>query len=58
VSQPAIPEKQLLTYLRLAGKCRGLLINFHVAPIEDGIARILNVLEEDDRAKSPGRKEL
>jgi hypothetical protein len=28
-----------------------------VAPIKDGITRIVNGLEEDDHAKSPRRKE-
>jgi hypothetical protein len=46
-----------LTYLRLADKRLGLPINFHVAPIKDGITRIVNGLEEDDHAKSPSRKE-
>ena len=52
-----VHKKQLLTDLRLADKRLGLPINFQVAPIKDGIARIVNGLEEDDRAKSPSRKE-
>jgi GxxExxY protein len=52
-----VHKKQLLTYLRLADKRLGLLINFHVALIKDGITRIVNGLEEDDHAKSPSRKE-
>jgi hypothetical protein len=35
----------------------GLLINFHVALIKDGIPRIVNGLEDDDHAKSPSRIE-
>lgn len=35
----------------------GLLINFHAAPIEEGITRIVNRLEEVSLAKSPGRQE-
>jgi GxxExxY protein len=35
-------KKQLLTYLRLANKRLGLLINFNVAPIKEGITRIAN----------------
>jgi GxxExxY protein len=35
-------KKQLLTYLRLADKRLGLLINFNVALIKDGITRIAN----------------
>jgi GxxExxY protein len=52
-----VHKKQLLTYLRLADKRLGLLINFQVALIKDGITRIVNGLEEDDHAKSPSRKE-
>src|ERR1700685_296015 len=47
-----VHRKQLLTYLRLADKRLGLLINFQVALIKDGIARIVNGLEDDDHAKS------
>ena len=39
-------KKQLLTYLRLADKRLGLLINFGAALIKDGIFRIVNGLEE------------
>jgi GxxExxY protein len=39
-------KKQLLTYLKLADKQLGLLINFNVALIEDGITRIVNGLKE------------
>ena len=42
----AVHKKQLLTYLRLADKRLGLLINFNVALIRDGITRIVNGLEE------------
>jgi len=42
----ALHKKQLLTYLRLADKRLGLLINFNVAMIKDGITRIANGLEE------------
>ncbi len=42
----ALHKKQLLTYLRLADKRLGLLINFNVAMIKDGITRIVNRLEE------------
>jgi GxxExxY protein len=53
-----VHKKQLLTYLRLADKRLGLLINFNVALIKDGITRIVNGLEDDDHAKSPSRKEV
>ena len=52
-----VHKKQLLTYLRLADKRLGLLINFQVALIKDGITRIVNGLEDDSHAKSPSRKE-
>ena len=52
-----VHAKQLLTYLRLADKRLGLLINFHVALIKDGITRIVNGLEDDSHAKSRSRKE-
>lgn len=38
----AVHRLQLLTYLRLARKPLGLLINFNVALIKDGITRIVN----------------
>jgi GxxExxY protein len=41
-----VHKKQLLTYLRLADKRLGLLINFNVALIKDGITRIVNGLPE------------
>jgi GxxExxY protein len=43
----AIHKKQLLTYLRLADKRLGLLINFQVKLIKDGITRIVNGLEPE-----------
>ena len=39
-----VHHKQLLTYLRLADKRLGLLINFNVALIKQGIKRIVNRL--------------
>jgi GxxExxY protein len=41
-----VHKKQLLTYLRMADKRLGLLINFNVALIKDGITRIVNGLNE------------
>jgi GxxExxY protein len=46
-----VHKKQLLTYLRLADKRLGLLINFHVALIKDGITRVVNGLEDDPSRK-------
>jgi len=37
-----VHKKQLLTYLRLAGKELGLLINFNEVLVKDGISRIIN----------------
>jgi len=37
-------EAQLLTYLRLTGKPLGLLINFNVRVLKDGIRRVVNGL--------------
>ena len=42
----AVHKKQLLTYLRLADKRLGLLINFNVSLIKEGITRIANGLPE------------
>lgn len=42
----AVHRKQLLTYLKLSGKHLGLLINFNVALIKDGITRLVNGLKE------------
>jgi GxxExxY protein len=39
-----VHRKQLLTYLRLADKRLGLLINFNVELIKDGITRVVNGL--------------
>ena len=41
-----VHKKQLLTYLRLADKRLGLLINFGAALIKEGIIRIVNKLPE------------
>ena len=37
-----VHEAQLLSYLRLSGKNVGLLINFHVARLNDGIKRMVD----------------
>ena len=41
-----VHKKQLLTYLRLADKRLGLLINFNVDLIKNGISRVVNGLVE------------
>ena len=40
----SVHKKQLLTYLRLADKKLGLLINFGTELIRDGISRVVNGL--------------
>jgi len=41
-----VHKKQLLTYLRLANKRLGLLINFGAPLLKDGVTRIVNRLPE------------
>jgi GxxExxY protein len=41
-----VHKQQLLTYLKLADKRLGLLINFNVTLIKQGITRIVNGLKE------------
>jgi GxxExxY protein len=41
-----VHKKQLLTYLRLADKRLGLLVNFEEELIRDGISRVVNGLRE------------
>ncbi len=43
-----VHKKQLLTYLRLADKRLGLLINFGDSLIKNGITRIVNRLQEGE----------
>ena len=50
-----VHKKQLLTYLRLADKRLGLLINFHMVLIKDGITRVVNGSKTISNAKSPSR---
>jgi len=40
-----IHEAQLLSYLKLSGKNVGLLINFHVLRLKDGIKRLVSGTE-------------
>jgi len=42
-----IDKPKLLTYLRLSEKRLGLIINFHVELLRDGIYRVVNNLEEN-----------
>ena len=43
-----VHKKCLLTYLRLADRRLGLLINFGTELIKDGISRVVNKLNEED----------
>jgi GxxExxY protein len=49
----AIFEAQLLSYLRLTGKKVGLLINFHVPVLKNGIKRIVNEFPDDKAFSAP-----
>jgi len=51
-----VHKKQLLTYLRLTDKRLGLLINFNVELIRDGISRVVNGLAEDKHISRQGAK--
>ena len=50
-----VHKAQVLTYLRLTACPLGLLINFNVAKLLDGVYRLVNPLavREDARAKEP-----
>ena len=39
---------QLLIHLRLLDRQVGLLINFNVAPLKDGVKRVVNNYREED----------
>jgi len=47
-----VHKKQLLTYLRLADKRVGLLINFGMELLKEGIHRVVNNLEEEAHAEA------
>jgi len=38
----SVHQAQLLSYLNLSGKSLGLIINFNVAHLKDGIKRMVN----------------
>jgi GxxExxY protein len=48
-----IHQAQLLTYLKAAGKQVGLLMNFNVAVLKDGLKRVSNTLDETSPGFSP-----
>jgi GxxExxY protein len=37
-----VHQAQILSYLKLSGKSLGLLINFNIAHLKDGIRRFVN----------------
>jgi len=53
----AVHKKILLTYLRLADKRLGLLVNFGTELLKDGIHRVVNNLEEELTQRRGERRE-
>jgi GxxExxY protein len=49
-----IHEVQLLSYLRLSGLQRGLLLNFNVVVLKNGIKRIMNNYEPQETLEEEG----
>ena len=49
----AIDKLKVLTYLRLLNLRLGLVINFHVAVLKDGVHRIVNQLLPPDEPRDP-----
>jgi hypothetical protein len=52
-----VHKKQLLTYLRLADKRLGLLLNFGEEVLKDGLHRVVNGLEEKPHAEAQRRRD-
>jgi GxxExxY protein len=48
-----IHHAQLLSYLRLSGRKVGLLINFNVQVLKDGIQRVVNSFPDSPRSLRP-----
>jgi GxxExxY protein len=53
-----IHDAQVLSYLRLSGKRVGLLINFHVRVLKDGLKRIVNQFPDSAISASSAVKDL
>jgi GxxExxY protein len=49
----AIDKLKVLTYLRLLNLRLGLVINFHVAVLKDGVHRVVNNLLPPDKPETP-----
>jgi len=47
----AVHKAQVITYLRLTGCPAGLLINFNVPRLVDGVKRLINPFPRQDRSK-------
>jgi len=47
-----VHKAQLLSYLRMSSKPVGLLLNFNVVHMRNGIQRVLNSYEEDAKLKT------
>jgi GxxExxY protein len=46
-------KAQLLSYLKLSGKCVGLIVNFNVVHLRDGIRRMVNGSRPPKSSESP-----
>jgi GxxExxY protein len=53
-----IHQAQLLSYLRLSGKRVGLLINFNVRVLKQGLKRIVNDFPDPTRSRASGSEPL
>lgn len=53
-----IHESVMLTYLRLSQSPLGLLINFNVPTLKDGIRRLVWHYQENDNAETPSTAEV
>jgi GxxExxY protein len=51
-----VAHAQVLSHLRLRGLQVGLLINFHVVVLKDGVGRIVNHYDENLESQSARRK--
>ena len=51
-----VDHAQVLSHLRLLGLQMGLLINFHVVVLKDGVRRIVNHYDENFESQSARRK--
>jgi GxxExxY protein len=50
---PAIDKLKVLTYLRLLDLRLGLIINFHVPMLKDGVHRVVNNLRDPETPPEP-----